>query len=630
MAQHDEPAPSTGNEPNPDNTHTTTNRPTRPAHSGPWPPSIPRNQHARPPRSSRALIAAGIGTSLGAISLIAYGFTIRVPHGGRAADTMAPVTEFFVWYLVLGSLTAVAVLGIGISALLGRTVNYAAATLLAFTVAVSAWSYISSVPASIAIRVSGFGAQPAPELAKLAWPLLMLAAMLVLAGSVWAINTRQSIGRSMLTLLSPWTAAGIAVSLAAGLAVTQWWWPHTQTHPATTERIAIAALPTMAGSRVAYSIPVYDPDQIVPAGPGFLTYEQGGGITAFNTATGAPRWTVPPAAFPKDCGLDTVRSTGITDTSVVIAQCTRPQLHKIAPVSPNNEPVLMGFDANTGEPLWLNDDGFELPYGAGLSDTVTAVIRREEEVGSLDPRTGTVRWVKPNDRDPCARTVHVINSDIVLTPCYGNTDVRVLDGDSGQQRTINLLVYVPSNRSDLSFETLAVDAGLLILQSRRQVRASGYNGTRDEYGTWAIDIENDRVTAVPSVIGGADSPIPGPLLQLDSHTGPEGSWVEVYSLAQRRLVRVGGFSLASITLVGGYAWAQIGDHKVTAAARDRESDYFIASVAPDDSVIRTPSPCPQRQFGGRGAGIMAVPGATLVLCPPLDDDIHHWDILGMR
>ena len=68
---------------------------------------------------------------------------------------------------------------------------------------------------------------------------------------------------------------------------------------------------------------------------------------------------------------------------------------------------------------------------------------------------------------------------------------------------------------------------------------------------------------------------------------------------------------------------------VTAAARDSK-DIFVASVAPDGTVIRAPSPCPQRVSGGRGAGIMAVRGATLVLCPPLGEDIHGWDILGMR
>lgn len=84
-----------------------------------------------------------------------------------------------------------AALGIGVGALLGRTVSRWAAALLAVTVAMTAWAYISSVPASVAVRVSGFGARPAPELSQLAWPMLTVAAALILTGAVWAINTRN-------------------------------------------------------------------------------------------------------------------------------------------------------------------------------------------------------------------------------------------------------------------------------------------------------------------------------------------------------------------------------------------------------------------------------------------------------
>lgn len=595
---------------------------------GPRPPFIPRSQQDRPPQLSRALVAAGIGTSLGALAVTAYGFTIRVPNGGRAPDTLAPVTEFFVWCLILGSLTTVAVLGIGIGALLGRTVSHWAATLLAFTVAMTAWTYSSSVPASIVVRVSGLGAQPAPELAQLGWPLLVVAAALLLVGSVWAINTGQSVGRSLLTLLSPWTAAGVALSLVAGIAVAGWWWPRTQTHSATADHVAVAPLPTAVGTRVAYSIPVFDPEHVLAAGPGLLTYERDGAITAYDAATGAKRWHIAAEVFPKDCGLKAVRSTGNTAESVVIAQCMRPQLHEIAPVSPDNEPVLIGFDANTGEQLWLNDAGFELAHGVGASDTVVAVVRRAEEVGSLDPQTGVVRWVRPSDEGPCESTAHVINDQVVTGPCYG-VDIRVADGYTGQERLISLPVALPVVATDLEVVPLGAYDGRLLLQTRSRLRIKPGAAGRERIGVLSVDIDTGAVTFINSDSESSRrAPVSGPLVQLGVGGRDGELWVEVFSLLSRTLTRVEGFSV-STSLIDGLAWAQIGDRMVTAAARDSK-DIFIASAAADGTVIRTPSPCPQRVSGGRGAGIKAVPGATLVLCPPLGDDIHGWDILGMR
>lgn len=591
-----------------------------------WPPFIPRAEQPRPPRLSRALIAAGIGVSLGAIALIAYGFSIRVPHGGRAAETLAPVTEFFVWFLVLGSLTALTVLAIGVGALLGRNVSYSAATLLAATLAMSAWTYTSSVPASIGVRVSGFGARPAPELAQLAWPLLTVAAALILVGSMWAINTRQTLRRSVPAVLSPWTAAGVALSLLAGVAVADWWWPRTQTRVQTAERAALAPLPTSLGSDVAYSLPLYEPENLLPAGPGFVIFHPGGSLTGFDGPNGAVRWKATAQVFPDDCLLDTVRSTGISADAVVIAQCRRPRLHSVTATGGRGEPVLMGFDANTGQQLWLNDDGFELPSGSGRSDAIAAVVRREEQVGALDPRTGTVRWTRPLTEDQWAGWADVINDDIVLTPDYGDATVRVLNGDTGAERLIDLPVQHPS----LATIPFAADAGLLIVQTRIQERAvNPADRPRDTYGTWKIDIATGAVEPIPSIYGAnPDFPMPGPLVQLGSESRrDQPRYVEVYSLPQRRLIRVPDVS-TSTGLVARYAWAQIGENLVTAA--DRATDAAdLVTVAPDGTVTRTPSPCPVDRVGERGGGILPVPGATLVLCR-LTQDISGWDVLGLR
>ncbi|WP_241473874.1 outer membrane protein assembly factor BamB family protein [Mycolicibacterium neoaurum] len=588
-----------------------------------WPPFIPRDQRPRPPRLSRALNAAGVGMSLGAIAVIAYGFTIRIPHGGRAAETLSPVTDFFILYLILGSLTALSLLATAVGALTGRTVSHWAATLLAVTVAMSAWTYISSVPASIGVRLSGLGARPARELAQLAWPLLTVSAALILAGSIWAINTHQTLRRTVLTLLSPWTAAGIAVSMVAGAAVAGWWWPHHQTHMNTAERVEIPALPTTLGDQVAYSLPLYDPENIQAAGPGFVIFDQGGAITAFDGATGAQRWKATANVFPDGCLLDTAQSTGISAQSVVIAQCRRPQLHSVTPTGGRGEPVLMGFDANTGAPLWLNDDGFELANDAGVSDTVTAVVRRNEQVGSLDPHTGSVRWTRPLHDKQWNGSVQVLNNDIVIPP-YRGEPVRVLDGDNGDERLIDF----PVDTDNVELITLAADSGLLVVQTGTPTdNPADY--PRSTYRTWSIDIHTGAVEQIDSVYRGGrpDFPRPGPLVQLGTQGRDEQRYVEVYSLPQRRLARVIGVS-TSTSMVGRYAWAQIGANIINPADQSTDAPTVI-TVAPDGAITHTPSPCPI-EASKRGGGILTVPGATLMLCPPTDQTSHGFDVLGMQ
>lgn len=394
----------------------------------------------------------------------------------------------------------------------------------------------------------------------------------------------------------------------------------------TAERTALAPMRTSVGSQVAFSLPLDDPENILAAGPGFVIFQQGGSLTGFDGATGAQRWKAAAGVFPTDCLLDTVVSTGMSARAVVIAQCRRPQLLSVRPSGGGDEPVLMGFDANTGEQLWLNDDGFELPSGTGTSDTVAAVVRRKEQIGSMDPRTGTVRWTRPVTEDQWSGWALVIGDDIVMPPDYGNSTVRVLAGDTGDERLIDL----PTSHPSLETMPLAADAGQLIVQTRVQGRAvTPTDRQRDTYGTWKIDIANGAVEPIPSIYGGIpDAPMPGPLVQLGSDGRDAQRYVEVYSLPQRRLLRVPGVS-TSTGLVGRYAWAQFGENLVTAA--DRAIDVAtLVTVAPDGTLTRTASPCPKPRYGQRGGGILAVPGATLVLCQAGDDPIYGWDVRGLR
>ncbi|WP_197500116.1 PQQ-binding-like beta-propeller repeat protein [Mycobacterium adipatum] len=566
------------------------------------------------------------------MSLIVWGFVIRVPQGGRADDTLAPVTEFFIWFLVLGALAALSAIGIAIVALRGHTVSHWAAVLLAATIAMTAWTYASTVPASIVVRVSGPGSRPGPELAQLAWPMLVAATALLLVGSVWAINTRLSASRVLVAVLSPWTAAGVAACTVAGLLVTSLWWPHIQGHPTTAAPIAVAPLPTALGTEVAYTVALDDPEHLLVAGPGFVTFRPGGEITAYDPVSGATRWTLTMQAFPKDCALDLARSTGAGPNAVVVAQCRRPQLLSVRPVGGGGEAVLMGFDANTGEQLWLNDAGFELPYGTGASESVVAVIRRDEEVGSLDPQTGLVRWVRPSQKGPCEREAHVIDDQIVTTPCYGSVDVRMMDGLTASEKTIALPVPLSTVPTDLEISVLATAGRLLVLQTASRYSSDPTRAARDRtrYMTLVVDISTGVVTFHLSAPGSNPRPpLPGSVVQLGSGDIDGQQYVDIYSMTDREVTRLQPFA-AMWPAHDRFQWAQIGDDMVTGAASD-ERGVHIAVVASNGSVTRRPSLCPERaDQRSQGAGIVPVPGAILMLCPPPGVSSDGWDLIGVR
>ncbi|MGE2717528.1 PQQ-binding-like beta-propeller repeat protein [Mycolicibacterium litorale] len=580
-------------------------------------------------RASRWLIACSVGLAVGAIGLIGYAYGIRIPEGGRAADTLEPVGGFFVWYLILAVIMTVLMLWAGIAALTGSDARRFSAILLAATVALTGWVYLSSTPSSIADRISGPGARPAVPMAQFAWPLLAVAALMMLLGVVYAAGASLSVPRALLALLSPFTVLGVVLSVVAGTIVATWW-ERGQVHSSTVEPTAVPALPIEFGNSVAYTVGVADPERIVPAGPGFVVFDQGGGITAYDGTTGVQRWSVAADVFPAGCGLRAVRSTGTAADSVVIADCTRPQKHPL-PENANDddrrEPVLLGFDANTGRLLWLTDQNFGLASGAGQSASLVAVTRRDE-VGSLDPKTGVVRWVQK-----ACESADVVGDDLVMDGCSNENTLRVLDGATGEERTIDLPLP-DSNRlgvDSIRILTLAADRNLLIYGVRISHFSREAAGPRHEYSTLAVDVATGQSFIVPSVEDRIpNEPRPGPGLQLATGGRPgEQPFTEVYWLPERQLVRAQGFTAYS-RAGDGQQWAQIGDRLVSAAVNDG-SETFVASVAADGTTTRSPWPCPARPARDtRGAGIVAVPGATLVLCPPPGDERGEWSVLGMR
>jgi hypothetical protein len=540
------------------------------------------------------------------------------------------VGGFFTWYLVLAVIPTAVMCATGLAALAGRAdAGRYAAGVLAAAVALTAWVYTSSTPPSVAERISGPGARPAVQLAQVGWPLLSVAALLLLIGVVYAAGAGTSVRRAVLAVLSPLTVFGVVLSVGAGMVVATWW-ERGQVHPSTVEPVAVAPVPIVFGDSVAYTVRVADPINVVPAGPGFVVFEEGGGIRGYDGATGVQRWTIDPGVFPAGCGLETIRSTGIATDSVVIAECVRPRSLS-PPLDTSNynhvEPVLLGFDANTGQLLWLTDANFRLARGAGQSATVVAVTRGDD-VASLDPRTGALRWVRKANDYPCDG-VDVVTDDLVLDVCFNGTTLRVLDGMGGDERTIDLPVTAPAS-SYTSVQRVAADSGVLVLDvSMSRVGAEG--GRTERRSTLAVDIDAGRITAVPSVTSGSHprSPLPGPLLQLAYGGTPGQEWTEVYSLPERRLMKVQGVHAHSLA-GDGQLWAQLGDRMVSAAADDA-AGAFVASVAADGTFTRLPLPCPYRpEHRSRGAGVVPVPGATLVLCPPANEEFVGWDVLGMR
>jgi hypothetical protein len=461
------------------------------------------------------------------------------------------------------------------------------------------------------------------SLAQAAWPLLVVASLLLLVGAMRAEHA-GSWRRAAGALLTPITVVGLVVSLGIGIAVAQLW-HRRQVHPVTTEPIAIPPYPTTIGSTEAYSLRVAEADQVLPAGAGFVAID-GGDVVAYDGATGAQRWRVPAGAFPSTCDLETFRSTGTAPDSVVIAECVRPTLQPL-PEHPTDaqrkESVLLGLDANTGRISWLNDQDLALAFTTAPPTTVVPVTRRGE-VGAIDPHTGALRWTRPGASSPCGESADVVRDDIVILPCYGGTTVRVLDSVTGAERSFNLKLPAELDAHGAMSSGLASDGDTIVVGVRNTTYGKGS-------AIVAVDVATGESSTVTTNANFDPSrQDPGPLLQT-TYSYKELPFVNVFSVAERQSTRISGFTSSSYPVPSGQRWARMGDRMVTAVALDGTA-RFIAIAAPDGSVVRLPSPCGDDARSSDGGGIMPVPGATLVLCPNRGPgrQIIDWEVVGLR
>lgn len=581
---------------------------------------------AAQPRAARWLVALAVGTAVGATALAGYALSIRVPVGGRSAVVVASAGGWLTTSLVLAAIATIVAFALGAAALAGIDVRRWAAALLFGVVAIVGSAFLNSGPDDAAAALSGPGARPAVALSLTAWPLLAAAALVLLAGAVWGRRGDGAL-RAATALLSPLLVVGLIVPAVVGVAVAKRW-DVGQVHPHTVPAITVPDYPTSLGADVAYSVRAEGPENVLPAGPGFVVFAEGGGIQAFDGATGAPRWNVPAEVFPRNCSLRGAHSTGTSADSVVVAECVRPQLQPPSGDYPDDdeEPVLLGFDANTGNVLWLNDQNFGLADGGSGSDAILAVARRGE-IGSLDPHTGAVRWLKPGNRHPCDKSADVVGDDVVVTPCWEDTTLRVFDGMTGDERDVPLPILPGAKpaTTTVSMFSAATDGGVVVVTARIQRGPD----SRDEYVTVAVDVTTDNVVAVGNTGDVSPrAPRPGALLGV-SLVDPMAAGI--YRVAERRLVEIPALDVGSSYAGSGRTWAPLGDGMVTAAARDADRNAHMATAAGDGTVTERSLPCPNAKAIDTEPGVVAVPGALLVVCPPsMGRALDEWNVVALR
>lgn len=569
---------------------------------------------------SHALIAASWGFAIAAVALSMYALARRVPDG-LVSDRLAAATQ-----VLGGSLGAVVVTALvlstgGVAVLAGRTVAVKAAWALTIIAIITSFAFLSSLLRRATESVSGPGARPVVALAQVSWLMLAAAAVLLVAAATLA---QQQIRRPVRwALLLPLVAAGVVVALAASaglVALTQRAQPR-----ATATAITVPDLPATLGTDPAYTLTTKYISWLVPAGPGFVM-DTKGAITAYNGADGGQRWSFPYKLFPAGCELWAIRSTGTTPDAVVIAECN----HDAGYGKPRTDPFLVGLDAMTGQLLWTLDKGWSLRSRILLpSNTVPVVSSDRNELGSLDPRTGAVRWTWSFDESDkqCSDTGYVgalTGAVMFAVPCGAALRVHVFDVVSGADRVID--GPVPQEFSDGKWviEPHAIDGTVAVVRIRQVAPNAS--------AVLSIDTAAGRVDALPvQYLSDGDSAragqYPGPVLQLNQGSDPE-PWVDLYRLSDRSTLHIVGLDTAN---GGSYAphtsmtWAHVGTQWVTAAGLDAEYNNLLVSVSPDGTVTRRPSPC-----GDDIGGVLPVPGAVLVLCQRSEGQTPAgYDILGL-
>lgn len=572
--------------------------------------------------TSHALVSACWGFVVAAVGLSVYGFVQRVPVG-LVSDRLGSATRVLGGSLGVVVVAAVVLSAGGVAVVAGRVVAKKAAWALTIIAAITSFIFLSSLLRQGAEAVSGPGARPVVALAQVSWLLLSVAAVLLVAGAVVAQEqTRRAV---KWPALLGFVATGVVVALVAGsgvVALAQRGEPRATTAAA----IAVPELPATVGADTAYTVAAEHVDGLVPAGPGFVLVGDGA-LNAYNGADGGQRWRFPLESFPAGCSLWSIRSTGTSADAVVIVECN----HDAGYGEPRTDPFLVGLDAMTGRLLWTVDKGWSLRSRILLpADTVPVVSSERNELGSLDPRTGAVRWTWSfgESDEKCSATGYVgaLDGHVMYTvPCGQPLRVYVFDAVSGAQRVIDWPVPQEFSGEEWTVEPHAVEGSVAVVRLKQVVGNSS--------AVLSIDTAGGQVELLPvKYLSNGDSvragQYPGPILQTDRGAEPE-PWLDLYRLSYRSTVRAVGLD----TFYGGsYAprtsvmWAEVGTEMVTAAAYDAEFNKLLASVARDGTVTRRPSPCGQ-DIGG----VMAVPGAVLVVCQRSDGaKTVGYDIFGLR
>lgn len=583
-------------------------------------PAVDAEQLSQP-LPARIQIALGGGIAVGAVALSWHAFTQRVPDG-LISDRLGLVTSSLLCSLAGVAVAATVVLAIGAAALAGRVVTGKAAWTLAALTAVTAWAYLASAPRDRAVLISGPGGHPAISLAQASWLLLTFSAVLMLAG---AIAAADGAGRSpRWPTMLPFVAVGVVAALTTGLILVSV--SFRSVALTTAPPIAVPPIPTTLGTEVGYSVTTKQTDWLVPAGPGFVLNSEDA-LAAYDGATGAQRWRFPFDAFPQRCEAASLRSTGTADDAVVILECRRRSAH----YENNRGPFLVSLDAMTGRLLWTMNLGWYLVGLKQLSPDAVPV-RRGDDIASLDPRTGALRWTRTlSAEEQCEGYGDLVtgtaHSIVVPATCNDTGALRILDGLSGQERSVDLTAApgaLPAHGTE--YDLLAAYADTVVIRSSDHSTARGpLLSIETRSGTMEIIPDPAYLPSVESVRTGQ---YPGPVLQLDKSVDPERP-SRFYLLDERRLITANGVEVHNDSIPTGWQWAAVGDRLVTAtgllvSARNR----VLQSVAWDGTTSHGPSPC-----GDDAGGLMTVPGAVLLMCQRRTESgsaISGYDILGLR
>ncbi|OBC04606.1 hypothetical protein A5784_13725 [Mycobacterium sp. 852013-50091_SCH5140682] len=569
-------------------------------------------------RLSLVLIALSCGIAVGAVVLSLYAFVRRVPDG-LISDRLGPISTLLGGSLAAVIIAAVLVMAGGVLALAGRVTAGRAAWAPTALSAVTAYAFLGSMPADRAKSITGPGAYPVIAWSQMSWALLTVAAVLLVAGAVTVQQTSHPAQRKTALAVS---AVGLVASLVVGfgiVAVAN----GDHSRGTTAAPIAVPELPTALRTNVAYSVVARYSDWVVAAGPGFVATDDSA-FVAYDGTTGAERWRFPFSAFPTGCTAVGLRSTGWTPDSVVLLECRHTYY---PPYSAGSAPFLVGLDAMTGQVLWTADEGWHLAGRVQLSADAFPV-RRGDDIASLDPRTGSLRWSRTLTADEQCEgygdgVTGVQHSIVVIAACNDVGALHVIDGRTGQQHSVNLSGppgTLPPN--DTQYDLVAASGNNVVIESSKHTGVGRV--------TLLVDTGTGDVHIVPStgyladVSSARSGQYPGSAMALGKMLDPDKP-ARLLLVGEGKTITTVGVRTYDDQIFASQKWAQVGAQLVTAAGLSDNASW-VWSVSPDGQTTRHPSPC-----GDDVGGIMTVPGAVLVLCRrTTGEKVSGYDILGLR